>query len=87
MSTSSDPTDTIVDGEKIINASNTSKRGYPVVETGTLVDCHHCDDVHEADYRDSDVGYDVPGGHKRHSHFRCPNTGKLFAAKKGSKNA
>lgn len=77
--------ETIVDGAKRINGTDTSKRGYPIVPTGTPVDCEHCDEVHEADYRDSDVGYDVPGGHKRHSHFTCPVTGKMFAAKKGSK--
>jgi len=77
--------ETIVDGEKRVSTGKTSKRGYPIVETGALVDCHHCDDVHEADYRDGEVGYDVPGGHKRWSHFTCPNTGYMFAAKKGSK--
>lgn len=75
----------IVDGEKRINGTETSKRGWPIVETGTDVDCAHCDGIHEADYRDSDVGLDVPGGHKRHTHFTCPETGKMFAAKDGSR--
>lgn len=75
----------VVDGEKRINGTDTSKRGYPIVEVGQHIECHHCGEVHEADYRESDVGFDVPGGHKRHSHYRCPENGKMFAAKKGSK--
>lgn len=76
--------ETIIDGDKEINSSETSKKGYPIVNT-EKVDCAHCDDVHEADYRDSDVGYDVPGGHKRHCHYTCPETGYPFAADSGSR--
>lgn len=78
-------TETIVDGSKRINGTDTSKRGYPIVENGTPVDCPHCSEVHEANFRDSDVGLDVPAGHKRHSHYVCPHTDYSFAAKKGSK--
>lgn len=63
----------------------TSKKGYPIVEKGEMVECEHCGESHEADYRDSDVGLNVPGGHKRHNHFTCPETGYNFAAQKGSK--
>jgi len=75
----------IIDGEKYTSGTDTSKRGYPIVATGRTVDCDHCDEVHEADYRVGDVGLDVPGGHKRHNHYTCPNTGYMFAAEKGSK--
>lgn len=75
----------VISGEKRINSTNTSKRGYPIVERGATVNCTHCDGLHNADYRDSDVGIDIPAGHKRHSHYTCPETGKMFAAKKGSK--
>lgn len=75
---------TIIDGTKR-QAENTSKRGWPIVSKGQLVKCHHCDVAHIADYRDSDVGLDVPGGHKRHNHYTCPETGRKFAAMKGSR--
>jgi hypothetical protein len=79
-----------VDGSKHISSRNhpthdTSKSGYPIVERGALVDCTHCDETHEADYQDSEVGLDVPGGGKRHNHVTCPHTGRMFAAIAGSR--
>jgi hypothetical protein len=78
-------TPNVVDGSKHINSRDhpthdTSKRGYPIVERGTLVDCEHCEDAHPADYSEGDIGLDVPGGGKRHNHVTCPNTGRMFAA-------
>lgn len=77
----------VVDGERQISGTDTSKRGYPIVSKGTRVDCPHCDEIHVTDIQEDDVGMRIPGGHKRHSHWTCENTEqrKRFAAKAGSK--
>lgn len=78
--------DTIIDGERYVSGTDTSKRGYPIVTTGTMVDCAHCDEVHECNLDAENVGFSIPGGHKRYSHWTCRNTehNKRFAAKVGS---
>jgi predicted RNA-binding Zn-ribbon protein involved in translation (DUF1610 family) len=77
----------VVDGQTAISNSNhpthkTSKKGYVRVSRDVAVDCPNCDEIHKG--TDDGVRRDIPGGHKRWVHYRCPNEGGFFAAEKGS---